>query len=113
MAKIYFKDEQGKKVSVEVTDEVEKQYRESLQEEWRGDAYDLLQDDIQLRNEHDKDLIRIGKNSYEERKDAGALLIRVVKSGEYVGKTVGFIKGFKIVPQAIKSADLRETPLTR
>lgn len=40
MAKIYFKDEQGKKVSVEVTDEVEKQYRESLQEEWRGDAYE-------------------------------------------------------------------------
>lgn len=39
MAKIYFKDEQGKKVSVEVTDEVAKQYRESLQEEWRGDAY--------------------------------------------------------------------------
>ncbi len=61
-----------------------------------------LQDDIQLRNEHDKDLIRIGKNSYEERKDAGALLIRVVKSGEYVGKNVGFIKGFKIVPQAKK-----------
>lgn len=40
MAKIYFKDEQGKKVSVEVTDEVAKQYRESLQEEWRGDAYE-------------------------------------------------------------------------
>lgn len=29
-------------------------------------------------------------------------MIRVVKSGEYVGKTVGFIKGFKIVPQAKK-----------
>lgn len=40
MAKIYFKDEQGKKVSVEVSDEVAKQYRESLQEEWRGDAYE-------------------------------------------------------------------------
>lgn len=40
MAKIYFKDEHGKKVSVEVTDEVAKQYRESLQEEWRGDAYE-------------------------------------------------------------------------
>ncbi len=40
MAKIYFKDEQGKKVSIEVSDEVAKQYRESLQEEWRGDAYE-------------------------------------------------------------------------
>lgn len=40
MAKIYFKDEHGKRVSVEVTDEVAKQYRESLQEEWRGDAYE-------------------------------------------------------------------------
>lgn len=40
MPKIYFKDENGKKVSVEVSDEVAKQYRESLQEEWRGDAYE-------------------------------------------------------------------------
>lgn len=40
MAKIYFKDKQGKKVLVEVTDKVAKQYRESLQEEWRGDAYE-------------------------------------------------------------------------
>ncbi len=40
MEKIYFKNEHGKKVSVEVTDEVAKQYRESLQEEWRGDAYE-------------------------------------------------------------------------
>lgn len=58
-----------------------------------------LQIDIQLRTEHENDLIQVGKNKYEERKDAGALLIRVVASGEYVGKTVGFIKGFAIVPQ--------------
>ncbi|GEM_PF-4880764 len=58
-----------------------------------------LQNDIQLRTEHENDLIQVGKNKYEERKDAGALLIRVVASGEYVGKTIGFIKGFAIVPQ--------------
>ncbi len=31
MAIIYFKDEHGKKVSVEVSNEIAKQYRESLQ----------------------------------------------------------------------------------
>ncbi len=40
MAIIYFKDEHGKKVSVEVSNEIAKQYRESLQEEWRSDAYE-------------------------------------------------------------------------
>ena len=39
MKKIYIKDSQGKKVSVEVSDEIAKNYRESLQEEWRGDSY--------------------------------------------------------------------------
>lgn len=38
MAKIYFKDKYGKKVAVEVTDEVAKQYREILREEWRSNA---------------------------------------------------------------------------
>ncbi len=61
-----------------------------------------LQSDIALRDAHDKDLVRIGKNSFEERKDAGALLVKVVKSGEYVDKTVGYINGFKIVPQSKK-----------
>lgn len=40
MAIIYFKDEQGKKVSVEVSNKIAKQYRESLREEWRSDAYE-------------------------------------------------------------------------
>ena len=40
MAIIYFKDEQGKKVSVEVSNEIAKQYREILQEEWRNNAYE-------------------------------------------------------------------------
>lgn len=58
-----------------------------------------FQSDIALRTEHENDLIQVGKNKFEERKDAGALLIRVVTSGEYVGKTVGYIKGFAIIPQ--------------
>jgi DNA-directed RNA polymerase specialized sigma24 family protein len=40
MAKIYFKDMQGKKVLVEVSAEIAKQYRDSLREEWRSDAYE-------------------------------------------------------------------------
>ena len=40
MAKIYFINAQGKRISVEVSDEIAKQYRDSLREEWRGDAYE-------------------------------------------------------------------------
>ncbi len=40
MATIYFKDEQGKKVSVEVSNEIAKQYRKSLQKEWRNESYE-------------------------------------------------------------------------
>ena len=40
MAKIYFKNEQGKRIAVEVSNEVAKNYREILQEEWRGNAYE-------------------------------------------------------------------------
>ena len=38
MKHIYIKDTDGRKVIVEVTDEVAQAYRESLREEWRGDA---------------------------------------------------------------------------
>ena len=38
MKHIYIKDADGRKVIVEVTDEVAQAYRESLREEWRGDA---------------------------------------------------------------------------
>jgi DNA-directed RNA polymerase specialized sigma24 family protein len=40
MAKIYFINLQDKKVAIEVSDEIAKQYRDSLREEWRGDAYE-------------------------------------------------------------------------
>ena len=60
----------------------------------------MLHSDIALRTEHENDIIQVGKNRFVERKDAGALLIRVVSSGEYIGKTVGYLKGFAIIPQA-------------
>ena len=38
MKHIYYKDTNGKKVQAEVSDEVAAAYRESLREEWRGNA---------------------------------------------------------------------------
>lgn len=38
MEHIYIKDADGRKIIVEVTEEVAQAYRESLREEWRGDA---------------------------------------------------------------------------
>ncbi len=40
MKTIYFIDGQGKRVSVEVSDEVAAEYHKSRQEQWRGDAYE-------------------------------------------------------------------------
>lgn len=40
MKTIYFIDGQGKRVSVEVSDEVATEYHKSRQEQWRGDAYE-------------------------------------------------------------------------
>lgn len=38
MQKIYVKDENGKRVTVEVSDDVAAEYRRCLREEWRGNA---------------------------------------------------------------------------
>ena len=38
MQHIYYKDADGKEISVEVTDEVAAAYRESRRKEWRGNA---------------------------------------------------------------------------
>lgn len=40
MAMIYFRSTQGKKISIEVSDEIAKQYRECLIKEWRTDSYE-------------------------------------------------------------------------
>lgn len=39
MKKIYLKDKQGNKVTVEVTDEIATEYRKCLRAEWNNEAY--------------------------------------------------------------------------
>ena len=56
-----------------------------------------LKKDIELRDAHKTDLIQIGNQKFIERKDAGELLVRVLKSQQYVGKTIGIFRGFKMV----------------
>ena len=40
MKKIYLKDKQGHEVLINVSEDVEKAYRQSLREEWRRNAYE-------------------------------------------------------------------------
>lgn len=40
MVKIYLENESGKRISVVVSEDFAKQYRDSLQEEWRSNAYE-------------------------------------------------------------------------
>lgn len=56
-----------------------------------------LKKDIELRDAHKTDLIQIGNQKFIERKDAGELLVRVLKSQQYVGKTIGIFRGFRMV----------------
>lgn len=57
-----------------------------------------IKQDIAVRDIHKNDPIQIGSQKFTERKDAGALLIRVLQSEQYIGKTVGMFRGLKIVP---------------
>lgn len=57
-----------------------------------------IKQDITVRYIHKSDPIQIGSQKFTERKDAGALLIRVFQSEQYIEKTVGMFRGFKIVP---------------
>lgn len=57
-----------------------------------------IKQDIVVRDIHKNDLIQIGNQKFIERKDAGALLLRVLNSEQYIGKTIGMFRGFKIVP---------------
>ncbi len=68
MKKIYFINTQGKKVTIEVTDEVAKQYRESLREEWRGDAYE------KYYTKSLDEIIESGRDFEDERTDIEMIL---------------------------------------
>ena len=48
---------------------------------------------------HKDDLIQLGKKHYEERREAGTIIQSAVNSEAHIDKTIGFIRGFKIVPQ--------------
>ena len=57
--------------------------------------------DIQRRdaNTTDEFRMRIGKNTFAERKEAGELLLKAVQSGQYADKAIGQFRGFDIVPR--------------
>lgn len=40
MKKIYLKDKSGKRVTLEVTDDIAEEYRKCLREEWKNEAYE-------------------------------------------------------------------------
>ena len=66
--------------------------------------------DISLRDKHagaDFHMI-IGKNSYDERKDAGEILLKMINSNQYNDKVIGMYKGFEIIPQ--EQSYIGETP---
>lgn len=76
MPKIYFVDAEGKRVSVEVTDEVAKKYRENLREEWRGDAYE------KYYSKSLDGIIEAGHDFEDERADTEELYIEREENAE-------------------------------
>ncbi len=68
MKKIYFKNAQGRKVFVEVSDEIAKQYSESLREEWRKDAYE------RYYSKSLEGIIESGRDFEDERTDTETIL---------------------------------------
>lgn len=68
MKKIYFINALGKKVSIEVSEEIEKQYCESLREEWRGDAYE------KYYTKSLDEIIESGRDFEDERTDIEMIL---------------------------------------
>jgi len=66
--------------------------------------------DIVLRDSHASAEFRmtLGKNSYDERKEAGELLLKIINSNQYNGQVIGTYKGFEIIPQ--EQSYIGETP---
>jgi hypothetical protein len=57
--------------------------------------------DIERRNKNSSDqfLMRLGKHSFSERKEARELLLKAVLSGQYADKVIGQYRGFDIIPR--------------
>lgn len=68
MRKIYFKNAQGRKEFVEVSDEIAKQYSESLREEWRKAAYE------RYYSRSLEEIIESGRDFEDERTDTDMIL---------------------------------------
>lgn len=87
MKHIYVKDESGKKIYLEVTDEVAASYRECLREEWRSDAREKYHT-VSLENgllflsgeEANAEERLIAAEAYLERRDILRRLKRAVMS---------------------------------
>lgn len=88
MTTIYFKDANGQKVSVEVTDEVAVADAEMRRAEWRNDAKERYYRDPKLSNlnDHDEELTAKDSNpedkliAYEDKLEMSAKLAAALKT---------------------------------
>jgi hypothetical protein len=66
--------------------------------------------DITLRDKHASAdfYMTLGKNTYNERKEAGELLLKIINSNQYNNQIVGTYKGFEVIPQ--EQSYIGETP---
>lgn len=76
MARIYFVDADGKRVSVEVSEEVAQKYRECFREEWRGDAYE------KYYSKSLDGIIEAGHDFEDERSDTEELYVEREENAE-------------------------------
>ncbi|MDR2356556.1 MAG: DEAD/DEAH box helicase family protein [Oscillospiraceae bacterium] len=52
--------------------------------------------------------MKLGKNEYPEKKNAGDILLRAVTSNQYTGRVIGYYRGFDIIP--MERRDLLDEP---
>ena len=69
MKEIYLKDENGNKITVQVSDDLAVEYRKSLREEWKNDAYENYHT-VSLEN-----AIETGKGFAAEQPNAEEIFI--------------------------------------
>jgi len=61
-----------------------------------------LESDIALRNANGGEFqMTLGKKTYDERKTAGEMLLKIIASNQYADKVIGTYRGFAIIPQPI------------
>ena len=90
MKTIYFVDENGKKVYVEVSDEVAAAYRDCQREEWRSDAYESY---------HAISLDRLTETGYEVADRSATIEQRQIERAERLQRRKLLAKLKKVLPQ--------------